>query len=153
MKLLNDLRDGTAPRPRHHSYSVESPIRAYYQHFTSGVNVGFLALPFWIGVWPVLLFVFKRQIRKEAKRAIFAYVITLAVMGALDGILALIGTMCPPGPVSESVEFAFALVNLPAWIVVGNSLGSWYGLILGDVAWATIVSMVVLCVKPDRSEG
>jgi len=144
--IFHALRDGTIPGPRHHTYFVESPIRMSYHHCTGHRNYGHYAIWFWLGIWPLTFFVVKTKTRIGRFNHITVYLLTLAIMVFFDAILILIGMSSPPGPIEEFREFFLALLNLPAWIIIGDKLlfSSWTNYLLGALGWATIVSIIIL---------
>lgn len=145
--ILHALRDGTAPPVMHHGHQVESPFRASYQHSSPGADYGFSALWVWLTLWPLCLLVVAAQSRRSRFTPILAFLITLAVMAALDTALIVVGMIFSPGPVSELMEFLLGLINAPAMIVLGPMMGGWALLVLGALGWATVISIVVLIKK------
>jgi len=145
LPFLYGLRDGTAPRPRHHMYCVDSPVRATILHSTAGENYGVFAAFAWISIWPLLLLAMKSKAFFGLRGARMAYLATLASITMIDAALICVGMMFSPGPVSELVEVFLALANLPAWTMFGERLVlSWLGLAFGALCWAGLVSMTVL---------
>jgi hypothetical protein len=141
LDFLEAMRNGTAPPPRHHRYYIESPISASYQHHTSGRNDGLMALCVWAVAWPVLLSVIWALARKARYGPAVVYGVVLAVIVGLDIVLTVIGLVTSPGSVAEHVEFLLAVVNLPAWAILGDRLVlSWLGLVIGALGWATVAS-------------
>jgi len=145
-EVLYALRDGEAPPPRHHMYYLESPVRATYQHHTSGQNYGLHAVWPWLGVWPFFLCVLWAQSRIARFTPMVAYALTLGTVAVFDSALVVIGMVSSPGSIAEGVELLLALVNLLAWVVLGDYFLTWTGLVLGALGWATTVSMAVLLV-------
>jgi len=148
LELLHDLRDGNARPPRHHSHNLESPVHASYQHFTSGRNYGVFAVWAWLGVWPFSFLVPAVRSRRGWLSPLRIYLLALAVTLALDGLLFLIGSLSSPGPLAELVELLLAMVNLPAWVVLGGrGVLSWTGFVFGALGWATLLSAGTLTAR------
>ena len=153
-ELLHSLRDGTAPRPRHHTHYVESPIRASYTHFTPGRNYGFFVLCAYLAVWPICLLLLRGRSGPGAFRPFISYLLSIAVVGALDATFILIAMNFSPGPVAEFMEFMIAMTNFPAWVIFGDRLVlSLPGYIMGALLWATLVSMVVFAKRDTAVHG
>ncbi len=147
LAILHALRDGTAPAVMHHGHEVESPFRAFYQHGTPGVSYGFFGIYLWLGLWPLFLLVARFQVRMGRVGPLGAYLLTLAIMAALDGALLGVAAIFSPGPVSELVEFLLGLINAPAMIVLEPMMGGWILFVLGALGWATFVSMAIVMKK------
>jgi hypothetical protein len=146
LALLYQFRDGTAPRPRHHPHSIDSPVHASIQHFTTGANRGFIVMWLWIGAWPLALLAQTARSHQGWCNPLLAYLITLALVVTIDAVLIGIGMAFSPGPISELMEFLLGLLNCPGLMVLGERFFSLAGLVLGALSWATLASMATLVV-------
>lgn len=145
LEILIKLRDGKFGRPQHHSYQVQAPFPATYQHFTTGQNYGLAGAGLIIFTWPLVILL--TEGRKGAGLKIGAlpvYAMTLICTLLLNMMLGAIAMASGSGKTSESIEFLLGIANFPAVILMGNAVLSWSGCVAGPVLWATIVSAIVL---------
>lgn len=63
--------------------------------------------------------------------------------------------MFSPGEISEEMELLIALLNLPAWLALGDyGVGSWLGMAFGAMSWSVLASLVALLLSaPDRAKA
>lgn len=50
--FIQSARDGTLPKPNHHSYSIAEPLAGRLQHSATGFSLGPLELV-WVAVWTI----------------------------------------------------------------------------------------------------
>jgi len=141
---FQQMSQGTFLRPQHHGHYTESPIRASYQHFTSGGNWGLTAVFLWCLVWPAYLFVFKPPASSRWFTPRKAFLVTLGLVVVLDLIVVATKKVFSPGAISETMEFLMGVINLPTWLLAGDrAVFSWTGWAFGALGWAVLVSLVV----------
>jgi hypothetical protein len=149
LNTLQQLRDGAFFRPRHHSYYVQNPLRASFQHFTSGLNCGLFAVAAWLLAWPVCLVFFRQPSTSRWLTPARAFFITGGIVVLLDLLFIGVHALFSPGVISEVMEFMIALLNMPAWIILdGGSGRTWLGLVFGAVSWSVLISVGTIFTKP-----
>jgi len=145
LDLLHALRDGKAEPPRHHGWSVDTPFQASVWHFTSGSNYGLVAACAWLGLWPLAFLIPAARAKRRRLSPMRIYLLALAVVFALNGLLLLTQRIFSPGAVAEGTESLIGLVNLPALVLLRERIDlSWFGIVLGPFGWATLISAGML---------
>lgn len=149
LKSLHQIHVGEFLRPRHHSYHMDDPLRASFQHFTSGQNWGLYGVFAWLLAWPVYLVFFKPPSSSRWLTPRRGFLVTGGTVVALDLIFISIDALFSPGDISEAMAFLIGLLNVPALIVLGDrSVATWLGLAFGAVTWSVLISVGTVFVRP-----
>jgi len=157
LDTFHQMSTGTFLRPRHHPYSVDDSDwnSAVYTHFTGEIPVWLWMIGVWLLVWPAYLFLFKQPRAPGRMTPRKTFVTTAVTVVILD--LAMVGVhiMFSPGDISEEMELLIAVLNLPAWLALGDyGVRSWLGMAFGAVSWSVLASLVVLLLSTsDRAPG
>jgi hypothetical protein len=149
LSSLHQMHAGEFLRPRHHTYHVDIPIRAFYQHFTIGRNCGLYAVFMWLLVWPVYLALSRQPSTSRWLAPTRVFFLTGCFVITLDLLFAGIHGLFSPGSISEAMELLIGLLNMPAWIVLGErSALTWLGMAFGAVSWSVLLSMAAVFMSP-----
>jgi len=149
MHFLDQLKDGSLPGPRHHTYTTQKPIQGSFNHFSGGSNYGLFGLFGWLLLWPVYLLLPSGASSHAGLTPRWAFVLTLAFVALVDAVAIGVAHLFSPSGISEAMEFVIGMTNLPTYLILGDrAVFSPLGYAFGAIAWATIVSIFVLLRRP-----